>query len=108
MKRLPMMFVTCAGLAGLAFANGGAQAGKAVFEKSCKTCHGADGRGNPAIAKMMKVTMRALGSKEVQRKGDAELRKDIVEGTGKMKPVKGLSDTQLADVIAYVRSLARK
>ncbi len=108
MKRLPMMFLTFAGLAGLALASGSAQAGKAVFEKSCKTCHGADGRGNPAIAKMMKVTMRGLDSKEVQSKGDAELRKDIVEGTGRMKPVKGLSDNKLADVVAFVRSLAKK
>lgn len=103
-----MMFVTFARLAGLALASGSAQAGKAVFEKSCKTCHGADGRGNPAIAKMMKVTMRGLDSKEVQSKGDAELKKDIVGGTGRMKPVKGLSDNQLADVVAFVRSLAKK
>lgn len=108
MKRLLMTFATLVGAAALAHAAGNAQAGKAVFEKTCKTCHGPDGHGNPAIAKMMKVTMRGLDSQEVQSKGDAELKKDIVEGTGKMKPIKGLSDGQIADVVAYVRSLGKK
>ena len=30
-----------------------AGAGKAVFEKSCVGCHGADGKGNPAMAKVL-------------------------------------------------------
>lgn len=108
MKRLLMTFATLAGVAGLVHAAGNPQAGKAVFEKTCKTCHGADAHGNAAIAKMMKVTMRGLDSQDVQAKSDAELKKDIVEGTGKMKPIKGLSDSQIADVIAYVRSLGKK
>ena len=108
MKRLLITLVTLVGVASLAVGSGNPQAGKAVFDKSCKTCHGADGQGNPAIAKMMKVTMRGLDSREVQSKSDAVLKKDIVEGTGKMKPVKGLSDNQLADVVAYIRSIAKK
>ena len=83
----------------------GAAEGKAVFDKSCKSCHGADGKGNPAIAKMMKVTIRALGSKEVQAKSDADLKKDITQGNGKMKPVAGLSAAQVSDVIAHMRTL---
>ena len=89
-------------------AGGNTEAGKAVFEKHCRTCHGVDGHANPAMAKMMKVTMRGLNSKEVQGKSDAELKKDIVEGTGKMKPIKGLSDVQIADGIAYIRSFAKQ
>lgn len=86
---------------------GTATAGKEVFDKSCKTCHGADGQGNPAIAKMMKVEMHPLGSKEVQGKTDAELKKVISQGSGKMKPVPGLSAKQIDDVVAYVRSLKK-
>ena len=37
-------------------------AGKAAYDKSCKTCHGPDGTANPAIAKMMKVDMKDLKS----------------------------------------------
>ena len=108
MKRFLIKCAAFAGAASLAVAAGNPQAGKAVFEKSCRSCHGADGHGNPAIAKMMKVNMRGLDSAEVQSKSDAELKKDIAEGTGKMKPIKILSESQIADVIAYVRSLRKK
>ncbi|HWP84162.1 MAG TPA: cytochrome c [Terriglobia bacterium] len=87
---------------------GDAAAGKAVYTKSCGSCHGPDGAAKEAIAKMMKVEMRHLGSKEVQAKTDAQLRKDTLEGIGKMKPVKGLTDKQVADLLAYVRTLAIK
>lgn len=89
-------------------ANGGnATAGKRVYTKKCATCHGKQGEGKAAIAKMMKVELRPLGSKEVQAKDDAALRKTIVEGVGKMKPVKGLSDADLNNVLAYVRTLKK-
>ena len=80
-------------------------AGKAAFDKSCKSCHGADGKGNAAIAKMMKAELRPLGSKEVQAKTDAELSKDITEGTGKMKGVKTLAASDVKSVIEFVRTL---
>ena len=92
--------------AGLAMAAGDNQAGKANFEKSCRTCHGADGQGNPGIAKVLNVTMRPLASAEVQARSDAEVKKIILEGNGKMKPVK-LTDGQVADIIAYLRDLPK-
>jgi mono/diheme cytochrome c family protein len=81
-----------------------AAAGKALYATKCKMCHGANGEGNPGIAKALGVTPKPLASKEVQGKSDAALTKDIVEGIGKMKPVK-LSDADLKDVIAFVRTL---
>ncbi len=85
---------------------GAAAEGKAVFDAKCKSCHGADGSGNPAIAKMMKVTMRPLGSADVQSKSDAELKKIITEGTGKMK-AQTLTAKQADDVVAYIRTLKK-
>jgi len=85
---------------------GAAAEGKAIFDTKCKACHGAEGAGNPAIAKMMKVTMRPLGSAEVQAKSDAELKKDMTQGNGKMKPV-ALSAKQADDVVAYIRTLKK-
>lgn len=82
-----------------------AAAGKAAFDKSCKSCHLADGKGNPAYAKAMKVELRPLGSKEVQAKPDAELTKNITEGIGKMKPVKSLAAPDVKSVVEYVRTL---
>jgi mono/diheme cytochrome c family protein len=85
---------------------GDATAGKAVYAKSCATCHGADGTPKEAIAKALKVDMKHLGSPEVQARSDDALKKEVVEGVGKMKPVKGISDTDLSNVIAYIRTLA--
>jgi mono/diheme cytochrome c family protein len=82
-----------------------AAAGKAIFEKSCKGCHGATGQGNPAVAKMMKVQMHSLGSKEVQAKSDADLTQVVMKGAGKMKPVASVTAGQAADVISFVRTL---
>ena len=42
-----------------------AAAGKAAYDKTCKSCHSADGKGNPVIAKMMKVEMREIGRAHV-------------------------------------------
>jgi cytochrome c5 len=82
-----------------------AAAGKVVFDKACKACHGAAGQGNPGMAKIMKVERRHLGSKEVQAKSDAELKKAITDGTGKMKPVPSVTGTRADDVVAFLRTL---
>jgi len=92
---------------GAAQAFGAAADGKTVFDARCKMCHGADGAGNPGIAKSLKTTMRPLGSAEVQAKSDADLKKDILQGTGKMKPITGLGAKQVDDIIAFVRTLKK-
>ena len=84
-----------------------AKAGQDVYAKSCKSCHGADGAGNPAIAKMMKVDMKSLDSAEVQAQSDADIAKIIAEGKGKMKPVKSVTGPAVDNVIAYVRTLKK-
>ena len=86
---------------------GNGEAGKAVYDKKCASCHAKDGAGNPGIAKALKVELRHLGSKEVQDQKDDVLKKFITEGTEKKKPVKGLSDEEIANVIAYVRTLKK-
>jgi len=82
-------------------------AGKASYDKACKACHGADGAGNPAIAKMLKVTLKDLGGAEVQGKSDADIKKDITVGSGKMKPVTALSAKQVDEVVGFVRTLKK-
>jgi cytochrome c6 len=84
---------------------GDADAGKAMYAKKCATCHGKQGEGKAAIAKMLKVELRHLGSKEVQAQSDELIRKILVEGKGKKKSVKGLNDEDLANIIAYIRTL---
>jgi cytochrome c6 len=87
---------------------GDANAGKAVYTSKCKICHGADGEGETGYAKAMGLHPAQLGSDAVQSKTDTELKKIILEGSGKMKPIKGLNDTDIDNVIAYVRTFRRK
>jgi mono/diheme cytochrome c family protein len=84
-----------------------AAAGHAVFDKKCKTCHGATGEGNPGMAKALNVAIQPLGSAEVQKMSDADLKNVITKGKGKMKPPAGLSDADVDNVIAFVRTLKK-
>ena len=101
MKAIALVIVCLA--ASVSYA--GSTEGKTVFTAKCQGCHGANGEGKAAIAKMFNVTMHPLGSKEIQSKPDADFKKVIAEGHGKMKPVTGLDTQQTSDVIAYVRTL---
>ena len=83
-------------------------AGKDLYGKKCASCHGANGEGKDAIAKMFNVQMKPLTSKEVQAKSDADLQKGMIDGEGKMKPVKDLDAKGAGDIAAYLRSLAKK
>jgi len=84
-----------------------AAAGKATYSKKCTSCHGPMGEAKENVAKTLKVEMHSLGSKEVQAKSDAELKKDILEGTGKMKPVTGIDAKAADDIVAYLRTLKK-
>ena len=92
---------------GAAAAWAGADEGKAVFDRACKSCHGPDGAGNPTIAKMMKVEIPVLGSSAVQALPDADLKAVVTKGKGKMKPVASVTGSQVDDVIAFVRTLKK-
>jgi mono/diheme cytochrome c family protein len=91
----------------LAIAAGDASAGKAVYDKACKACHGATGVPNAAIAKTMKVTMASLSDPAVQSLSDDELKAVVTSGKGKMKPVKSVSGKAMDDVVAYVRTFKK-
>ncbi len=84
-----------------------ATAGKAVYDKKCKVCHGANGEGNAGMAKALNVTIPPLGGADVQKMSDADLKKVVTDGKGKMKPVSGLSASDVDNVVAYVRSLKK-
>lgn len=82
-----------------------AGAGKAIFEKSCVGCHGKDGKGNPAMAKILGEKGLNLTAKEVTQRSDDQLLKVIAEGAGKMPAQKTLSKDDQKQVLGYVRSL---
>ena len=85
-----------------------AKAGKATYDKLCVSCHGADGKGNPAMAKAVGEKGLNIVGKDTQAKKDDALIKVIVEGAGKMPASgKNLNKQEQADVLGYTRSLAK-
>ena len=105
--RMYLTMFTLALAAAVAMYAADAKAGKAVYDTSCKSCHGPDGTPNPAVAKMMKVEMKNLGSAEVQGLSDSDLSKVVTEGKGKMKPIKTVAGKDVDNIVAYVRSLKK-
>lgn len=84
--------------------------GKTVYEISCKSCHGPDGKGNEKIAKVLKIDLVKLNlvKDETIKKSDAELAKIVHDGVGKMKPFKDkVKDEDIYAVIKYFRSLKK-
>ena len=83
--------------------------GKANYDKLCVSCHGADGKGNPAMTKVFGEKELNIATKGTAAKKDDELMKVIVDGRGKM-PVSGaktLSKEDQKALIGHVRSLGK-
>ena len=91
----------------LLMAGGDAETGKATYLKRCKMCHAADGTGNAKMAKMLKVEIKDLGSEAVQALSDEEIAKIVADGKGKMKTVKGVGKEDVANIIAFLRTLKK-
>jgi mono/diheme cytochrome c family protein len=88
-------------------AAGKAAAGKKDFEVRCAACHGMDASGKTPMADTM-GGIPDLHSKGVQSLTDAKIKKTITEGTDKMPAVPDVSDEEVANLIAFIRSLGKK
>jgi mono/diheme cytochrome c family protein len=84
-----------------------AKAGKGIYDKRCVSCHGSDGKGNPAMVKALGEKGLNLIAKEVAGANNEELLKVILEGKGKMPATKGLSKDEAKQVLDYTRSLSK-
>jgi mono/diheme cytochrome c family protein len=81
--------------------------GEKTYKAKCMGCHGPDGAGNTGPGKAMKA--RDFNSAEVKKETDAQLTEIIVKGKNKMPAYdKKLSEAEIKDVVAYVRSLCKK
>ncbi len=100
--------------AALGNGRGDAAKGRQVFASTCAACHGPHGEGVPGLGKSV------VASDFVATRTDAELVAFIKAGrsvddplntTGVAMPPKGgnpaLTDEDLADIVAYLRSLQR-
>jgi mono/diheme cytochrome c family protein len=77
-----------------------------LYKSKCAACHGADGKGETATGKAMKV--RSFADPEVAKMSDDELAGTIDKGKGKMPAYgKSLKPDEIKAIVAYVRSLAK-
>ncbi len=89
--------------------------GKAVYEDTCKQCHGPEGKGDAMADKFYQVRIPRLNSDYVQNKTDGEIREIITRGRRKMAPVRAgrpsvehrLDPKSVDAVIAYIRTLKK-
>jgi len=83
-----------------------AQDAAATYKAKCAMCHGPDGKGS-AIG--LKMGTHDFTSEDVQKQTDAQLTETITKGKGKMPAYDGkLKDTEIKDLVAYIRGLAKK
>ncbi len=78
----------------------------ALYKAKCVGCHAADGSGNTAAGKAMKV--RDLSSAEVQAMTDEQLYEVIAKGKGKMPGYeKSLGADKCKALVGFVRTLKK-
>lgn len=90
-----------------------AEAGKPIYAKTCAACHGDTGKGDGRAAAAFNPKPTDLTKGDVPGDPDGELFLTVKQGrvrNGKMtmQPLKTLSDEQIWQVVAYVRTLASK
>jgi cytochrome c len=90
-------------------------AGKALYDNTCKNCHGEDGSGSTTSDQFWKIKIPRLRDSYVQKQSDQQLTNVILNGKRKMPAViagetahrSKVTPEQVPDVIAYVRTLKR-
>ena len=81
-------------------------AGADTYKAKCAMCHGADGLAAGPAGKAMKVP--SFKTPEAMKDTDAEFIAVTKNGKGKMPAYAGkLTDTQIKEVVAYVRTLQK-
>ena len=83
-----------------------ADSGADVYKSKCASCHGAEGKGDTAMGKAMKV--KDLASDDVQKQSDADLTTAIEKGKKPMPGYEGkLTKEQINDLVKYLRGLKK-
>jgi cytochrome c6 len=92
--------------------NSSAADGKEVWDKNCAKCHGAAGKGESKMGQKLGVKDYSSAAVQDALTDDAAI-KAVKEGfkdkDGKvvMKPSDTLSDAEVKDVVAYLRTLKK-
>lgn len=104
MTKAIRIHVVLAAAFALASSVGFAQSGgEATYKAKCQSCHGATGTPSPGMAKMMGV--KPVSDPEVKKLTVDQMIAAVKNGKNKMKPITGLSDAQVKEVVTYYRGL---
>jgi mono/diheme cytochrome c family protein len=102
--KLALAFVILAGACAATTAQ--AQAGAGTYKAKCMMCHAADGSGNTPAGKSMGAL--SFKSAALIKASDTDLIAATTNGKGKMPAYKSqLTAAQIADVVAYIRTLQK-
>lgn len=95
-----------------AISEGDATAGEGKFQATCAACHGPDAKGLPNLGKDMTTSEFIKGSSDAELLAFVKVGRSVSDPantTNVDMPPKGgnpaLSDQDLADIIAYMRTL---
>ena len=103
---LTLLILVLASCVAMAEDKGKSSSGAGTFKSKCILCHGADGAGKTPLGKQLQAAN--LGSKDVQKRPDAELQKIVHDGQANMPPFADqLSDEEISQVIRYVRQFGK-
>jgi mono/diheme cytochrome c family protein len=81
--------------------------GADTYKARCAMCHATDGSGNTPAGKATKTP--SFSSPEMLKMSDADFIADTKNGKGKMPAYSGkLSDMEIKDVVAFIRTLQKK
>src|SRR3989337_3596580 len=107
MRTHSVLTITALSLLLLASLSYAAEAPKTLYTNRCQGCHGADGKGNQAMAKALQTNIPDLTSKNAAKIPEKEILEVISKGKGKMPPSTGLSDKDLKELAAHVKGISK-
>lgn len=107
MKRLSLQLglaiLLACGVMAVCSASAAAQDAAATYKAKCAMCHGADGKGG-------KMGTKDFASPDIQGMTDAQLTEIITKGKAPKMPAYGdkLKDSDIKDLVAYIRAFGKK
>jgi cytochrome c553 len=86
--------------------------GKALYEKDCAKCHGADGKGETKMGKKLGAKDYTDAKVQADLKDEAgckAIKDGLKDKDGKvlMKPAEGTSDEDIKALVAYMRTFKK-
>lgn len=92
--------VVLAGTAGFAQSRGAA-----VYNTTCKMCHGATGAADTSSARMLNV--KPVCDPAIKQLTEDQMYLSVRRGKGAMKPMPTLTDAEIKDSVVYFRGFIK-